>query len=335
MHFGEINAYILMGGGRLLAECALGLKKTGCRVFVVSSPRQISEDLHVPRCTLEEYLSRNGLEHHVSENINTDSQVIKGITPQTLGMSIAAAWLFRKPFIDLFEGRLLNAHGTRLPQDRGSGGFSWQILRDNHLGCCLVHQVDEGLDTGPIVKYKEFAYPSACRIPNDYREVYVRENQAFLLELFEEIKRGVEFELIGQAEYLSSYWPRLSTEHHGYIDWSWSMRQIERFICAFDEPYKGASTFVRGKKVHLKSCFVDVSDGGFHPFQKGLVYRQRAGAQFVATEDGTLVIKQVRDDNGNNVAREIQVGDRFYTPIDLLEKAKQYRAIYTPQGLKS
>ena len=70
-----------------------------------------------------------------------------------------------------------------------------------------------------------------------------------------------------QLEYLSIYWPRLSTEHHGYVDWSWSLKDIERFICAFDEPYPGASTYIGSRKVHLKEGYADFNDGLFHPFQ--------------------------------------------------------------------
>jgi len=333
MEFGNIDTYMLMGGGVLLAECALNLKKAEYKVVVVTSPRHAREAISGKGCTHGQYLLDHTVESFVSEEISSDGEIINRITPSVLGLSFGAAWIFRKNFIDRFEGRLLNLHGARLPHDRGGGGFSWQILRDNRLGCCLIHQVDPGVDTGPIVKYREFVYPTWCRIPKDYQTVYIDENKKFLTEFFEEVKNQAEFRCIEQLEYLSAYWPRLSTEHHGYLDWNWSLQQIERFICALDDPYKGASTFINRKRVFVKSCFVDSNDGVFHPFQKGMVYRKSVGALFVATEDGTLVIGSVTDVSGTNVMGEIRVGDRFYTPIDLLEKAKQFRAVYTAEGL--
>ena len=202
------------------------------------------------------------------------------------------------------------------------------------MGCCLIHQVDEGIDTGPIIKYKEFLYPIWCRVPKDYLQVYVEQNRGFLREFFEEVRNQKDFRYIEQPEYLSTYWPRLSTEHHGYLDWNWRLRQIERFICAFDDPFKGASTFINGNRVFLKNCFVSFNDGVFHPYQTGMIYRKSADLLFVATEDGTLVIGSVTDENGEVVMAEIPLGDRFYTPLECLEKARQFRAIYTPKGLK-
>ena len=334
MKFGTIDEYVLLGGGVLLAEYALELKRAAYGVLVITSPRHVQEMLSSEGYTLSQFLENHALEYFVSEEINKDQRGINRITSDTMGLSFGAAWIFRKEFIDRFDGKLLNLHGARLPQDRGAGGFSWQILRDNRLGGCLIHQVDPGVDTGPIVKYREFLYPTWCRIPRDYQQVYIQENRKFLKEFFKEVKDETEFKCIEQLEYLSTYWPRLSTERHGCLDWSWNLRQIERFICAFDDPYKGASTFINGKRVFLKSCFVDFSGGGFHPFQRGMVYRKSAGVLFVATEGGTLVIGSVTDESGVSIVNEVKVGDRFYTPIALLEKAMLFRAVYTPEGLK-
>ena len=124
---------------------------------MVSSPRHLQEPLGGSKQTLGQYLDCHHLEYRVCENINMDGDVISRITLSTLGLSFGAAWIFREQFINRFGGRLLNLHSTRLPQNRGGGGFSWQILNDNRLGCCLIHQVDTGVDTGPIVKYETHA----------------------------------------------------------------------------------------------------------------------------------------------------------------------------------
>ena len=39
-----------------------------------------------------------------------------------------------------------------------------------------------------------------------------------------------------QDEKNSSYWPRLNSKIHGWIDWSWSPKEISDFIKAFDDP---------------------------------------------------------------------------------------------------
>ena len=36
----------------------------------------------------------------------------------------------------------------------------------------------------------------------------------------------------------STYWPRIDTESHGWINWNWSGEEILNFIKAFDDPNK-------------------------------------------------------------------------------------------------
>ena len=66
------------------------------------------------------------------------------------------------------------------------------------------------------------------------------------------------------------YWPRLNTDAHGYINWSNDVEDIEKFICAFDDPYKGAITYFNDNKIRVKKVFLMKTDGIFHPFQNGI-----------------------------------------------------------------
>ena len=148
------------------------------------------------------------------------------------------------------------------------------------------------------------------------------------------MKAKVEFDVIGQPEYLSMYWPRLNTPEQAFIDWTWSLKQVENFINAFDSPYQGAATFIKGRKVFLKKCCVDYNDGPFHPFQQGIIYRKTGDTLFVSVNEGTLIIKDILNEAGKNIHNELQLGERFFTPLKYLESAKLFKAVYTPQGLK-
>ena len=337
MNFGKISRYILFGGGQLLCLTARQLKKESYSVFVVTSERHSSEPISINESSvpLLEFLKNEHIDYIISKDIFRDSEVLNKITEDTIGISFGAAWIFRKQFIDLFNGRLLNCHGARLPQDRGAGGFSWRILRDERVGVSLIHQIDPGVDTGDIILFKEYTYPHTCRHPIDYQIYSIGQYQDLLIKFFQLVKDKKPFECITQQEYFSSYWPRLATDIHGYIDWSWTLRDIERFICAFDDPYNGASTLLNGKRVKLKKSYSSLNDGIFHPFQKGFIYRISEDVVFIATEQGSLLVNEVFDDNGINIKHDLRVGDRFYTPMKYIEEAKQFRAVYTATGLKT
>ena len=336
MNFGKINQYILLGGGELLCLTAKKLKQESFLVLVITSERHSIESMTIDGNTLlfTEFLQNNNIDYVISNDITDDCRVVNKITENTIGISFGAAWIFKKKFIDRFNGRLLNCHPSRLPQDRGAGGFSWRILRGDNLGAIVVHQIDPGVDTGNIIIFEEFVFPHTHRYPIDYQEYSIKQYQKLLDVFINLVRDGKSFECLAQQENVSTYWPRLATDIHGYIDWNWKLKDIERFICAFDDPYKGASTFLNGKKVRLKKCYSSFNDGVFHPFQNGLIYRIFAETSFVATECGTLLVNSVLDENGVDIKLNLRIGERFYTPMQYLEEAKQFRAIYTPVGLK-
>lgn len=332
LKFKNIKKWILFGRGTLCINSVKYLKEKNQDVIIVCGKRNLNEVVG-DKC-FEELIKYNAIECYVSDDINKDKNIIKMVDNACIGVSLDAPWIFKKNFIQLFNGKLINSHGARLPQDRGGGGLSWRIMRNERTGYSILHQIDTGVDTGNIIKYKEYIFPEHCRTPIQFMEHATNSDDVFLKEFYSEVLKGVEFRVFPQSEYLSMYWPRLHTDTHGFIDWSWKRSQIENFICAFDDPYNGASTFIKDIKVRLKKCYSSVSDGLFHPFQYGIVYRKNSELLFIAVDGGSIIVKEVINDNGENVSDAIKVGDRFVTPCNVLLKAKEFRAIYNSNGLK-
>ncbi len=329
---GPINRVLLLGGGTLLFRLAVWAKETGFDVRVITAPRHAKESITENGAgSLLDALEMAEIDVVVVDNIDSEEvHNVVGNMKNTFALSFGAAWIFRKNIIDnVFQGLLFNLHGTRLPQNRGGGGFTWQVMMGNRFGFCVVHKIDDGVDTGDIISYKEFIYPSSCRIPADFYQHYQNKNLSFIQSLLESIRaQPVDFVNMVQPEYLSTYWPRLHTPTHGWIDWSWSALEIERFICAFDDPYPGARTFLHGKIVRVKKVFANYQDSYFHPAQAGLVYRINPEWLCVACKDGALVIEQLIDEKNNSLLQKVRNGDAFSTPIERLGRLSE-RAIYT------
>jgi len=287
---------------------------------------------------LAHFLDKHTISYWSVSDINVDSDLIRKITPNTLGIGIGEAWKFSTEILVRFSGRLLDLMGTRLPQYRGGAHYTWQILRKNRIGCCNLQVINEEtvqgvFDSGEIVKTREYFFPESARIPDDYFETAVTIEVAFLNDFLNEVKSGKEFPLMRLQENFSIYFPRLYTPIQGLIDWGWDTDEIEQFICAFDSPYVGASTFINGQKVFLKRCFAEYNDGPFHPFQRGLIYKIANEAVYVSTKSGTLIIGQVLDEDGEDFIPQLSLGQRFMTPKEHLEKALSFSAVYTEQGL--
>lgn len=339
MNFGKIDHIILFGGAPLLAAFAKCIAKKGkYRIHVFSSARHLEEIIFLENKTLKEILNENKISYYNTPDINNDPHIKSVITENTLGIGIGETWSFNKELIDLFDGRLLDFMGIRLPQYRGGAHYSWQVLRKNRIGCCNLQIINEEMiqgvfDSGEIIKTKEYFFPPSARIPQDYFDFAIKQELVFLEEFLEEVNAEKEFPLIKLQENFSIYFPRLYTLQHGYIDWNWDSEDIESFICAFDDPYSGASSFLNGKRVFLKDCYLEFNDGPFHPFQAGLIYKILNNAIFVATKQGTLVIKKILDENGKSLFGALKTGMRFYTPKKHLEDAMMYQADYDAQGI--
>jgi len=331
----SIERVVLLGGGDLLLSLVNWCKSEGAPISVVTSPRHSQEYLNTGS-TLVDELQSLSVPYLVTVEIDsTEAKEFLGDLSDGFCLSLGAAWIFKQEVIsEIFKDKLFNLHGTRLPQNRGGGGFSWQIMMGNRLGFCQLHLVDGGVDSGALVRTEEFLYPANCRIPEDYEKLYFDKNLNFVIDFIEEIRQqGVYIETTKQSEYFSSYWPRLSTSESGWIDWSESILSLERFICAFDKPYEGCKTFLNSNKVFIRSVMADFNDQSFHTFQSGIIYRKSSNWIMVATDGGSLIVQEVSDESGKNVIQDIRVGDRFVTPSSYLE-ARYERVVYTPQGKK-
>ncbi|MFZ3059406.1 MAG: formyltransferase family protein [Candidatus Methanoperedens sp.] len=282
--------------------------------------------------TLKQNLEKENIPYVKRETISKDL-IAKYVVEGTMGFSIATFWIFKKDVIELFDGGMFNYHAARLPKERGGGIITQKILSRSKMGGLTIHKIVPGIDQGDIVMAKEFLFPETSRIPLDYFNHMEKIEVELLSEFLDAIDKGDELRSIPQIETYSIYWPVINSILNGYINWDWSVDDIELFICAFDDPYEGASTFYRGRKVHLKKCFYSGDEGDFHPFQAGIVLRNHEGNILIAAEGGSLIVQEIFDENGNQINDSIRVGNRFYTPYDVLGKAKQEKVVYGPSGL--
>ena len=277
---------------------------------------------------------KNGLKWFEVKKL-TLSQLKKYVTSSTIGISINSSWFFNKKMIELFKRNLYNYHNTRLPLERGAGAFTWRILSQNRLGGLTMHKMNVTLDTGDIILQKKFVFPKNCKLPKDYYDYIFDKETIFFSKFLDKIKNGLKFRTKPNLNKHSTYWPKLDTKNHGYIDWNWDAKEIELFICAFDDPYFGASTFLDGNKIFIKKCKINPETMKFHPFQSGIIFRKNEEKIFVAAKGGSLIIYDVFDENYEKITSKIKLGHRFFTPTKILEKAKTYRPRKQTQNYKT
>ena len=136
-----------------------------------------------------------------------------------------------------------------------------------------------------------------------------------------------------QQLYLGQRYPRLNAKLNGWIDWSIESLYLSKFIDAFDEPYIGACTMYKSKKVFIKDAYLHGGEISKHNYLSGIVSRHEGEWIIVCTSDqNSIIIKKVLNSSGKNIINQVKEGDRFYTPHSKIVKSKSYKAKYGPKG---
>ena len=243
-------------------------------------------------------------------------------------ISFSAPWIFSQEVIDMFGGNIFNLHNQPLPKFRGGGGTSWLILMGERSGGCCIHRLVRKVDAGEIYARRDFTFPNDCRFPADFDKHVAAQAkdlvQLWLRKLLLDRSPGIPL-AIDESE--SEYWPRLNTALHGWIDWSWSLEEILRFCDAFSYPHGGARTLVHGAVIEIRNASIQPGER-FHPYQTGMIFRISEGL-YIAHREGVL---HISDYQLSEPSVRITVGDRLFTPQELLEEAMSQRVQYMPSG---
>lgn len=331
MTFGKISNFIVIGGSSTaLVVCRL-VRRLGYPVAVFTGKRLLEESIGDK--SLGEALEAEGYPFRCVEDIHSCPELESQIGTATFVFSIGSPWLFSGALLEQLKGRFVNIHPVSIPRMDGGAHFSWQILMNSRIGATTIQMVRKGLNRGELVHVSEYSFSGGARIPADY----FRESEAHIHQTTEafihRLHRGECFTPIQPDLRFRTFYPRLYTDRHGYIDWNMDVEEIERFICAFDKPYGGAMTFLEGRRIHLSDAWIDRSEGGFHSFMRGIVYRKRPDCLQIACRGGALLVHRVTDDGGCDCLGTVALGKRLHTPGELLERALRYEAVFDAQGI--
>lgn len=287
------------------------------------------------------YLKKNKINFEIFNSV--DQKCINFLKKKfnfkkTLFFGFSPRYIFKQKTINLFENNFVNMHNSRLPLDCGGGGSSWSIMREDRISNLCIFLMTGEIDGGPIIKNKLSLYPKTCILPIDIENYISKTFVEFYKIFIEELLKGKLFKLKEQPEYLSRYNPRLNTDISGFIDWNLDSYDLINFINAFDQPFKGASTFLNNGdfgRLYLRKAQLHGGDTPNHPHMSGIVSRHDKSWITVCTKSKhMLLIEEIINENGKNIIDLIKPGDRFFTPTDKLESAKSKRIYYNSLGLR-
>jgi methionyl-tRNA formyltransferase len=185
----------------------------------------------------------------------------------------------------------LNVHASLLPRHRGASPIHAAILAGDAESGVTIMQMDEGLDTGPMLR--------AVRTPLGPEEtagsLHDRLGQlapAALLEVLDGLAAGT-LAAEKQDDALATHAPKLARQD-GCIDWAEPAEEIDRRVRGLT-PWPGAFTFLpdgRMLKIHRAS---PLSEPGGPP---GEVLAASGEGICVAAGGGAMLLREVQAAGG-------------------------------------
>ena len=237
-----------------------------------------------------------------------------------------STFIFKNDIIELVKRRIFNYHLGSLPEQRGGAPGSWQILMSKKSTKMTIHKVTNKIDRGNIILTKQIKLNKDQSLKKFYSNVQINEYN-FFKNFFKKLyKKRIEKK---QNEKKSIYMPRLSTKAHGYINWSWSGKEIYDFIRAFDFPFGGARTYLNGKEIIIGKVKLIKKRFKFHPFQSGIIFRKEKNFYLIACKDYSIKTNYIVNKKGKLIKNKL-LGKRLYTPYSVLDNSMTSISIQNP-----
>lgn len=150
----------------------------------------------------------------------------------------------------------LNVHASLLPKLRGAAPIHWAIVRGHRQSGVSIMQMDEGLDTGPVLAMREQPI-SADDETGDLHDRLMALGADLLVPTLLAHARG---ELVPQAQDdARATWAPILTRESGVLDWARPAAELRDQVRGM-APWPGSSSTWRGASVKFFPP-VDVVDG--------------------------------------------------------------------------
>lgn len=291
----NLNSVMMLGYGEMAESALLSLAERFKVATVVTPP--LDSDLY--RFSKEIAVEKTAQVLRVPivrTNSNEEIEVlIKKLRPQAL--VICSYNKILGPDI-LKLTKCINVHGGDLPRWRGRANFNWAIILDKKKMGVTVHEAIPNLDAGNI--FAQYSIPISERETivslYDKTNVIIRRN---LGQVVEKVLKGYKGRpQRGQNTYCCTRLPQ-----DGYIDWSLSSKQIDRFIRGLTNPFPGAFTYFKGEKMNVWSAEIPKNPLKYVARIPGRIIKIYKGLGVeVLTGDSSIILKEVTYGGENRTA---------------------------------
>jgi methionyl-tRNA formyltransferase len=236
---------VFMGSPDFAVPSLNALVEAGHEVIAAYSqpPRPAGRGKGERRTAVHERAEELGIEVRTPRSLrNEEEQAAFRALDADLAVVAAYGLILPKPILEAPKGGCVNVHASLLPRWRGAAPIQRAILAGDEVSGVTIMQMDEGLDTGPMLLKRELDIcgKNAGQVTEEMAELGARALVEWL-----GARRLAQVQPADGVTYASKI-----DKAEARIDWSQPAVQIERQVRAFS-PAPGAWFEALGERIKL------------------------------------------------------------------------------------
>jgi methionyl-tRNA formyltransferase len=266
-------------------------------VFIV--PRSDSNDE-----TLKEYCLKYNIDYLYPISINTSEfiETVKSYNTDLL-VSMSFNQIFKKDLISIPKIGVINCHAGKLPFYRGRNVLNWALINDEKEFGITVHFVDEGIDTGDIIKQNCYQITDYDDYNSLLKVAYI-ECSKTLYDTIKEIQGGKFRRIIQSTIHPIGFYCGTRGKGDEIINWNQSSRQLFNFIRAINKPGPMATSSLKGESIKINKAKLYKNAPNYIGTPGQLLAKTKSGF-IIKSSDSFLEIYEIE----SNI--KLKVGDKL------------------------
>lgn len=203
---------------------------------------------------LKDFAIRYKIDYLFPVKINSN-EFIENVKSYNVDLFVSMSFnqIFKPSILNVPKLGVINCHAGKLPFYRGRNILNWALINDEKEFGITVHYVDEGIDTGDIIKQQ--CYPISDN--DDYKsllEIAYVECASILYKAIKEIQEGNSLRTAQNTIHPVGFYCGRRGIGDEIINWNQSSRSLFNFIRSINKPGPMATSVVNGNQIKINKA---------------------------------------------------------------------------------
>jgi len=257
-----------------------------------------------PDTKLIEFAREKRIQLYIEKEVNS-KEFLDKLKKMKLDLIVSMSFdqIFKKEIIGLPKFGSINCHAGKLPFYRGRNILNWALINDEKEFGITVHYVDEGIDTGDIIKQK--CYPIIDS--DDYNsllQISYFECAAILYDAIKEIQANSSQRILQSTIHPVGFYCGKRGLGDEIINWNQTSRNIFNFIRSICKPGPMATTYFKELEIRINKAKM-IHEAPNYIGTPGQLLAKTKDGFLVKTTDSFLEILEIES------SVKLKVGDKL------------------------